>query len=112
MELKVCIFYFSDLPAPAWIGGQSKPKEKWVYYGSDEPIPVPPESDLTFPPWLCVGKPTYTGFLSVATWGYGWRVYEGKAADKFVVCAEPPGVTSTKTTSVGTTRATTTRRRT
>jgi hypothetical protein len=89
-----------------WIGGHSKPNQKWVYYGSDKPIPLPTgQGVLNFPPWLCTGKPTYTGFLSVASWGYGWRVYEGKAADKFVICAEVPGMTTT-TTTMTTTRTT------
>jgi hypothetical protein len=101
------LFIVSDLPEPMWIGGQSKPNEKWVYYGTDKPIPLPTEGVASFPPWLCLGKPTYTSFLSVASWGYGWRVYEGQAAEKFVICAEVPGMTTTTKTTTTTTTTTT-----
>jgi hypothetical protein len=97
------IIWFSDLPEPLWIGGQSKPNEKWVYYGTEKPIPLPTDGNLNFPPWLCLGKPTYKDFLSVSSWGYGWRVYEGPAAEKFFICAEVPGATTATTSSLETT---------
>lgn len=95
--------FISELPEPVWIGGHSEPGKHWVYYGTEKPIPLPSDAELNFPPWLCTGKPTYTNFISVASWGYGWRLYDGEDAEKVSICAEVPEVPTTTTVVVPTT---------
>lgn len=83
------------MPKPVWISGQSKPREPWTFYHSTKKIPLPTKDGVkVFPPWFCTRKPTGQKPVSVASWGYGWRIYEGAPAQKYFMCSYRPKFTT------------------
>jgi len=96
----------TGLPFPVWISGHSSKGQKWTFYNSKIEIPIPTGDTLQqFPPWICTQRPTGNKPVSVASWGFGWRIYEGLAAQKYFMCTRP---SKTTTAEISTTTTATT----